>query len=268
MSSLAASPVRRRASSPRPLAGVLAATAATAAMGLSLLTGGCAEGDGGTIVVAGVPVREDDCTVQGMQMTRRSRGALNLGLRSGYILTPAIANQMDPDIDESRLLTANTFDVSIRGAEVEIQNSAGAPLGFEEQPNPFTIPASGFVPLASVTPISIPVIPEVYGEQLPLFLDTQGSTYVVRLSIFGRTSGGREVETPPFTFVIEVSDTPDPCVAYCAGLGFTPNAFVQCGSGDAETELACIVGQDDTTILSQDAAECGGDDGDQFCSCF
>jgi len=244
---------------------------------VALLVGlaGCAASDSGSLIIAGIGAPDDACIIQVPPEFFRSGGFLDLSARETYVLTPILRNNLDAEIDQVRLLSSPSFDVSLRGAEVEITDAAGLRFvglfddEFGDLPNPFTIPVSGFVEAGgSEQAISFDVIPAPYGRALSGVV-REREQLVISVQIFGRTSGGNEVETPVFTFGIETINPAGGGSCPCAGglANFRPGPSVRCAVGDEESEDACFPGQDSRQVLDPNCAECGGEGQFCFCSC-
>jgi hypothetical protein len=136
--------------------------------------------------------------------------------------------------------TAEPNGVIIERAEVELLNEAGQALT-----SVYSVAASGgvYIPPSAVGGSSQAVVPFVAipSGVTPLLQDlvfaTEEQTIVVSMRVFGRTTGGTDVESPLFTFGVRLVNRPTSSV---------------CDSPEAREDyplINCISGQDGAPYL-------------------
>jgi hypothetical protein len=128
----------------------------------------------------------------------------------------------------------NTFHG--REMEVELRGLDGVPLVLGGLPNPYRVPAMGFVPSAGTDTaglglVASTVIPTVYGDALAGMV----GTIVVVVNLIGTTTGGSTQITGEYQFPLEL----------CNGCLF---ACVLDSAGMAIIEPSCRPGQDETSL--------------------
>lgn len=222
-----------------------------------LLAVGCADDSVSLFVTGVIPpeVDEDSCSFDPtVDVFLLSPGTYNieadliLGRQPDYNLVMAAQNQLQRRAISGR---AETNGIYITRTEVTIQALDGSALALGGLPNPFSVPASAYIPPASdpMTPgagvVSSTVIPGQYATALASALprDAMGqlveSTVVVAVKLVGETQGHIDIETDEFTWPIQL------CGGFCL---FT------CGEGFAPY---CLPGQDGLTVVTEDmAAQC------------
>ena len=215
-----------------------------------LIAAGCAD-DNVSIFVTGVippEMDEDSCSFDpSVDVTLLSPGAYNiesdliLGRQPDYNLVMSASNSLQRRAISGR---AETNGINITRTEVTIQALDGSALNLGGLPNPFSVPASAFIPPAAdpMTPgrgvVSSTVIPAQYATSLATSLprDSMGrlveSTIVVAVKLVGETQGHIDIESDEFTWPIQL------CGGFClftCGEMFTPY---------------CLPGQDAVTVVT------------------
>ena len=212
-----------------------------------MLLGACAPGNSG-LIITGVVAPNDSCVLD-ISNPNVSLGVLDTATtpRVEYTLHPRLANQLI-NLGQSGTTGVPMADpnvMNLREAQVELRDVADQPLALPGLPNPYTVPASGFIPSSDGTTIgegigTIQIIPPIYGEAMR---DLAGSRIVAVVQAIGVTAGNAEVISPPFHWPIEL----------CSGCLF---ACVMDDEGVAQCMPSCFAGQDDLTISP---AACGGE---------
>lgn len=198
-------------------------------------------------------------------------GVLDLMLTSQYRATLLVGNQIVPRGDSDRV-RAETSRVSLDEAEVRVEYTDGTEV------NSFTIPGNGFVdPSSGSEPgwgtFRTVLIDSATADGLRGALgatSTSRSSKVGRVvavvKVFGKTLGGREVETGEFRFPIEVCygcSVSFPASRWLDdGIHPVPNCLGCADASDVETP--CLSGQDEAV----DCCLCHavlGTAGDQLC---
>jgi hypothetical protein len=132
-------------------------------------------------------------------------GQLDVATRPSYEASLLVGNQFTPRGDKQNLRT-ETMVTTITGAEVRLFNDVG------ELTQEFTVPATGvIVPDEGDDPgfgvVDVTLIPATEGVALQRDLQgTAQATRVARVTVFGKTIGGLDVESSEFTFVIRVCE--------------------------------------------------------------
>jgi hypothetical protein len=127
--------------------------------------------------------------------------------------------------------------VNVVRAEVELRDVNGAPFLLGALPNPFTVPATGFIPSSDGTSAGVglgdvEVVPPAYGEELRAI---GTGTIVAAVRVLGVTAGGADVESSEFIWPIDI----------CTGCLF---ACVRDEEGRAQCTPSCRPGQDTVTV--------------------
>ena len=215
---------------------------ATALAWLALLGGaGCADNES-SLYVRHVQVPNDDCIVEPDPASLfRTAGFLDAAFASEYVGWLLVGNQVVARGDTDQLRT-ETSKIHLYEYDVRILNTSGEILSGGE----YTAPTAGFVDqkvgdteaygIASAILVDASTSGALGGAAQGGFVQEVVSEVVVR----GRTLGGNELETAPFTFPISV--------CFGCSLIFPPgvnDGLTACGGeGDSELESTCFPGQD------------------------
>jgi hypothetical protein len=206
--------------------------------------GGCTPANSG-VFVEGLKVPGMTCEYQVdavylaaavLDTDSRSLAVRPLGIR--YYAIAQVSNQMLDLGNITYPLMADPNQWIANEAEVEIRDVGGGVIDFGGLPNPFRVPAMGYVPSAEDpdTPgralVSFEAIPAVYGEA---FLD-QTTTIVLGIRIRGTTVGGSTQTTGEFTLPVTLCDG---CLFACQ----------MDAMGMPAVALSCLPGQDQVSFL-------------------
>lgn len=225
--------------------------------GLWLSVLGCAENES-TLFIRGVAKIGSDCTYSatGEDDVLLPRGVYDLGFQGSYQAGLILGNQMNARGQKARLRT-ETSRILLEGAEVTLL----MPTGEAVMPA-FSSPGAGFVDVVSgegagygVLPVVLLPRPETPEESARVF----GAGYVIaEVRAFGKTLGGKEVESNLFRFPIDVCNG---CLVTFASADLEVNANneVVCrissdSTSSSSTDLPCLWGQDDPVSCSSCAA--------------
>lgn len=236
----------RRLNAVRVLQSILAASMAIGVLG-------CAENES-TLFIGGVVKIGSDCAYPngGEDNLLLPRGVYDVGFAGSYQAGLLVGNQMNARGQKSRART-ETSRILLEGAEVSLSVPAGGAL----MP-PFSSPGAGFVDVVGGEGAGYGVLPVVLlpspksAEEAFAALD---AGYVIaEVRAFGKTLGGKEVESNAFKFPIDV----------CAGCLVTfgsadvelnANNEVVCRqAGTEEGSAPCLWGQDEAVSCSLCAA--------------
>ncbi len=182
-----------------------------------------------------------------------SSGVLDLVFKDTYDPTYLVGNQLVAEANSSQLMT-ETSTVTIQGAVVRLTDAQGNQLvpSYTRLAAGTIYPANGGVP--SYAPISVTSVIDSDATKAIVAANAQvlgmhGYVRVVTyLRFFGKTLGGRYVESDEFEFPVDVCEqcliayTPqdiNPCYAAPNCLG---NAAA--GTSSAQQTIPCTVGQD------------------------
>jgi hypothetical protein len=206
---------------------------------------GCTDEQTGFFIRGNVKIDAPECIARAEDSaTLLIGGLLDVGLRTEYVATLLVGSQLTPRGDKTNLRT-ETMIATITGAEVHLYTDTGAP-----DPNSpeFTVPASGVIRPESADPgfgvVTATLIPGAASVALAAELTDREErrTRVAVVSVFGKTIGGLDLESSPFTYVITVCEgcsVDFPADAVATGDG-------SCFGSTSESETApCRVGQDD-----------------------
>ncbi len=202
----------------------------------ALALAGCAPGDPG-LMVGGAVGPNETCVVDPAN-PRLTRGALDVAAaRVSYTLYPAVFSQLINLSSRGAPPRADPNVVNLSRAEVELRDSNGAPFLLGALPNPFTVPATGFIPSSDGTAASVglgaaQIIPPAYGEELRGIGE---ATIVASLRMIGVTAGGAELAASEFLWPIDI----------CTGCLF---ACVRNDEEEALCQPSCLPGQDTLSI--------------------
>jgi hypothetical protein len=212
--------------------GVLGGLALVAGLGIQ----GCTDDETGLYIDGVMAVIAPQCTVRADPGgTQLLGGTLDITVRPTYDAVLLVGNQFTPRGDKQNL-RAETMVVTVTGAVVRLFDALGTAV------SEFSVPATGVIqPDSGAEPgfgnVDVTLIP---GAEVERLLDPANGelppgslnsiTRVARVSVFGSTIGGNEVESSEFTYVINV----------CRGC-------LDCGTdinGNALVDTACRSGQD------------------------
>jgi hypothetical protein len=197
---------------------------------------GCAPGNPG-LVVGGVIGPNETCILD-VGNPRLTRGALDVAaFEVSYSMTPVLFNQLINLSTQGAPPRADPNVVNVVRAEVELRDVNGAPFLLGALPNPFTVPATGFIPSSDGTSAGVglgdvEVVPPAYGEELRAI---GTGTIVAAVRVLGVTAGGADVESSEFIWPIDI----------CTGCLF---ACVRDEEGRAQCTPSCRPGQDTVTV--------------------
>lgn len=204
-------------------------------------------------------LRAPDCTITpDVTAFVTPTGFLDVGVATSYTIYPLVGNQLQARGDVRQAKTEPNR-VLIEGAEIELVEPTGAPLGgVAGLPNPYTVIATGTIdPSTSADAVynwtAVEVMPPVFLQAYRRTLAAQGvgtsRTIHAKIRIYGKTLGNTEVETGIFTYPINVcygcsvfvpTDAVDPLTTgrNCKGTS---------EGGGTTTRTVCIAGQDSST---------------------
>ncbi|HEX6244282.1 MAG TPA: hypothetical protein VFZ61_25370 [Polyangiales bacterium] len=140
------------------------------------------------------------------------KGQLNVSASAQstpYTAVLRLTNGLKPREREVPPLS-ETNGIQIRQMEITIKDPAGNKPNLGSLPNPYTVPASGFIEPGSDGLVGADLVPSAYVERLRAL---SGSMKTVSLSVFarGRTSGDVAVESGTWPWYISlITDTLDP----------------------------------------------------------
>jgi hypothetical protein len=206
-----------------------------------LMLGGCAPGNPGLFIV-GALAPGDGCLFEAGNPQLTS-GILDVsGREVRYVMAPLFVNQL-LNLGETGAGGPPRADpnyVSVQEAQIELRDLAGDPLALAGLPNPFRVPATGFVPSSDGTTFGegvgrLELIPAVYGDALGELVGTERGQIVASVRAVGYTGGGAEMVTGEFFWPIELCRG---CLYQC----------VRNADGEALCQPTCLPGQDGLEI--------------------
>ncbi|MEO7112304.1 MAG: hypothetical protein ABI183_17795 [Polyangiaceae bacterium] len=233
--------------------GRLAALAAFGAA-FAALVSACAHNDA-SLEVNGVlapPVPQNGICAYTADPTQAkvSSGTLDVGLLSSYTPELLIGNQLISRENNTNL-QAETARIVLQGAVVHVDDTNNNEI------NSFTSLSSGFIDPGTggapgYGPMSVTIIDPKTAQALQASLPALGTKRVIaRVTVFGQTSGGANIESNEFQFPVDVcngclvtfpADSNDPVKQ--AANGGAPNCSATSTSSSTSTVVPCVVGQD------------------------
>jgi hypothetical protein len=167
-------------------------------LGLGLLSQSCVE-DTSAVYAAAVVSPDDECIIaDDAEIISLPSYDPRTGL--GYVASIRVENQL---INRQTDIAADPMGVHITDADVTLSAIDGSPLNIGA-PNPFRIPATGYIPssddgtpslgLANLVPIPPSIATSAAGAP--------GGVIVVEVVLIGHTTGTLDIETEPFTFAV------------------------------------------------------------------
>jgi hypothetical protein len=161
----------------------------------ALSAAGCEENESMLFIVGVLALEDTDCklTSQG-SATLRTRGVLDVSLRSGYTAGLLVGSQLTQRGSRDQLRT-ETARLSLRGAEVTLETAAGEPIA------EYTTIGTGF---ANPSAGSEPGFGAIAADLIPPGAPLAEGLVVARVRVFGDTLGGQEVESNEYSFPIYV----------------------------------------------------------------
>jgi hypothetical protein len=212
-------------------------------LGVMGTIGGCTDEETEFFILGNIHLESPECVARAEATeSMLISGVLDVAIKPDYEATLLVGSQLAPRGDKANLRT-ETMITTITGAEVQLYTDAGA-LSTE-----FTVPASGVIrPESGADPgfgiITATLIPAATGLALADELSNPAEvrTRVAKVTVFGRTIGGLEVETSPFSYVIRVCEG---CLVNFPASAFDPVFGCTGGSADDIEAPPCRTGQDD-----------------------
>jgi hypothetical protein len=217
---------------------VLGGLALVAALGSQ----GCTDDETGLYIRANLARIAPQCTVTADPgATQLANGLLDIAERSNYEATLLVGNQLTPRGDKQNLRTESMV-ITITGAVVHLTDAVGATVAdFSVPANGVVVPDGGDEPgfgLVDVTLIPGSEVENLFMNELSTRDPDRAVTRVARVSVFGSTVGGLDIESSEFTYVISVCNGCQDCT-----LNGTRPTF---------TDGACRRGQDGAVCAEED----------------
>jgi hypothetical protein len=219
--------------------GLRAAALSAALCGGALSVSACADNESMLFIVGVLAIEETDCILSPQaSAVLRTGGVLDMSLRSSYTAGLLVGSQLTQRGNRDQLRT-ETARLAMRGAEVRLETAEGNPIA------EFTTISSGFVHPASGTD---PGYGAISAELIPAGAPITPGVVVARISVFGDTLGGEEVQSNEFFFPITICsgclvDYP----AEASQPDQAPNVYLcdlQADMDAVSGDLACRTGQD------------------------
>lgn len=169
-------------------------------LGLGLLSQSCVD-DTSAVYAAGLISPDDECIIaEDAEFQFFSSYDPRTG--RGYAASIRVENQL---LRRQTDIAADPMGVHITNADVTLMGLDGGALGIGA-PNPFRIPASGYIPSSedgtpSIGVAAITAIPASIGASL---IGAPGGVVVVEVTLIGHTTGGLDIITEPFQFPVDI----------------------------------------------------------------
>ena len=213
-------------------------------LGGVMLSGGCTDEETGFFIQGNLVLEPPECIARpNASSTLLATGLLDVAIRPDYQAALLVGSQLAPRGDKTNLRT-ETMITNITGAEVKLYRDTGA-LDTE-----FTVPATGVIPPNSGTDpgfgvVFATVVPPATGAQIgqdELTAPGQQVTRVAEITVFGKTIGGLELESAPFTYVIHICEG---CIVDFPSDALNPETLECEPTSDDSPGTGCHIGQDD-----------------------
>jgi hypothetical protein len=206
--------------------------------GGGLTTLACEENESMLFIVGVLALEDNDCKLSADGgATLRTGGVLDLSLRGSYTAGLLVGSQLTQRGNRDQLRT-ETARLSLRGAEVALENASGGLLA------EYTTIGTGFVDAAGGTE---PGYGWIAVDLIPAGAPLGTGLVVARVRVFGQTLGGDEIESNEYSFPIQVCRG---CLvsypAEAADMSQGPGVY-RCAVRSEEStseEQVCLVGQD------------------------
>jgi hypothetical protein len=216
--------------------------------GLAVSAVGCVPNESSLFVQGVLALESGDCTASpdpGARML--ANGVMDTLLTRRYEAALLVGNQMVPRGSADQIRT-ETARVSLRGAEVRVSDTLGNNL------DEFSVDGTGFVDPASGTSPGYGVLFATLIPQ-PTGLD---DNVIATVKVFGRTLGGREMESGELAFPIHICSG---ClISYPTDADDTAQPGYQCTrAADSALDQPCFFGQDelvDCRLCASSIPEC------------
>jgi hypothetical protein len=175
--------------------------------------------------------------------TLLASGLLDVAIRPDYQAALLVGSQLTPRGDKTNL-RSETMITNITGAEVKLYRDTG------ELDTEFTVPATGVIPPNSGADpgfgvVFATIVPPSTGAQIAaseLTSSDQQVTRVAQISVFGKTIGGLEIESAPFSYVIYICEG---CIVNFPSEALNPETLSCEPTNDDSPAGGCNFGQDD-----------------------
>jgi hypothetical protein len=220
---------------------------------------GCTDEQTGFFIRGNVYLDAPECIARAeSDSTLLISGVLDVAIKPDYEASLLVGSQLTPRGDKNNLRT-ETMITTVTGAEVHLYDDTGALDG-----EPYTVPATGVIipdgsDEAGFGIITATLVPAATGVAIADELGNRAEvrTRVAEVSIFGKTIGGLEIESAPFSYVIRVCEG---CLIDFPAAAFDPTSAIGCFSSSDETITPpCRTGQDEVV----DCRICSG--GNSYC---
>jgi len=215
----------------------------TAVLGLS--ASGCVQNESSLFVQGVLALEEGDCsTTADPGADLLANGIMDRLLTDRYMGALLVGNQMVPRGSADQIRT-ETARVSLRGAEVRLSNTSGDNL------REFSVDGTGFVDAASGTTPGYGVL---FATLIPS-PDGLEADVIATVKVFGRTLGGREMESGELAFPIQICRG---CLISFPLDAIDDNTGLCRRAADAAIDEPCVIGQDSPVDcrLCQNVDEC------------
>jgi len=208
----------------------------------------CVDNESSLFVRGVLAVESGDCSANADPgATLKANGILDTALTSSYIGALLVGNQLVARGSPTQLRT-ETARVALRGAEVRVASTT------QEILKSFSVDGTGFVDPAAGTSPGYGVF---FATLIPNLERIGANTVIVNVRVFGRTLGGREVESGELAFPIQLCDGCLISFPSEADDPTTPEYDCVMPAAD-DLEEPCYFGQDQTV----DCRLCTNSDGD------
>lgn len=202
-----------------------------------VLAPACADNESSLFIRACL-VPDDSCSVEPSPETAfRSGGSMDASILGEYSCVLLLGNQLAPVGNDS--LRTETSRIQVYAFDVTVTDRLGAVVG------EFSSPTSGFIdpgqaPSAGYGAVGATLVDFNTVQKVAAQGEAEGRSQPVIATVIarGRTLGGTEVESAPWSFPIEI----------CRNCGCTPNCTWPL---DAEPLPSCLRGREGNCVVAE-----------------
>lgn len=209
----------------------------TLALGLGAF--GCADNESSLFIEGVLNISSSDCVARpDAEAEFISRGILDTAFAEGYVAAVQVGNQVTQQGNREKLRT-ETSRIHLEGVTGSVFDVLGGEHAFEAIGTGFVHPAAGTEPGLAAMFVNL-----VNADNIDEIAAAGQGQMVVRFRVFGRTLGGKEIESGDFDYPIEICEG---ClIDYPIGANTGSATDYECGADAPESQEVnvCHYGQD------------------------
>jgi hypothetical protein len=209
----------------------------TLALGLGAF--GCADNESSLFIEGVLNISSSDCVARpDAEAEFISRGVLDTAFAEGYVAAVQVGNQVTQQGNREKLRT-ETSRIHLEGVTGSVFDVQGGEHEFEAIGTGFVHPAAGTEPGLAAMFVNL-----VNADNIDEIAAAGDGQMVVRFRVFGRTLGGKEIESGDFDYPIEICEG---ClIDYPIAANTGTATDYECGADAPESQEVnvCHYGQD------------------------